>query len=61
MAQKHFVQLKLGSKSFEPTQISTEGCSYVDDFKESIMINSIYQNTILKRCVFRRDGKIERE
>jgi len=36
MAQKHFVQLKLGSKSFEPTQISTEGCSYVDDFKEFI-------------------------
>jgi hypothetical protein len=38
MAQKHFVQLKLGSKSFEPTKISTEGCSDMDDFKESIKV-----------------------
>ena len=36
MAQKHFVQLQLGSKRLEPTKISTEGCSDMDDFKESI-------------------------
>ena len=36
MTQRHFVQLKLGSESFEPSKISTEGCSDVDDFKESI-------------------------
>jgi hypothetical protein len=28
--------LKLGSKRFEPTKITTEGCSDMDDFKESI-------------------------
>ena len=38
MAQMHFVELKLGSKSFEPTKISTEGCSDIDDLKESIKV-----------------------
>lgn len=36
MSKKHFVQLKLGIKTYQPTQVSAEGCSYVDDFKDSI-------------------------
>lgn len=36
MAQKHFVQLKLGSKISHPAKVSTEGCSYVDDFLSAI-------------------------
>jgi hypothetical protein len=35
MAQKHFIQLKLGNKSYK-AQVSTDGCSYVDDFKGAI-------------------------
>jgi hypothetical protein len=35
MAQKHFIQLKLGIKSYK-AQVSTEGCSYVDEFKGAI-------------------------
>ena len=36
---KAFRSTKPGQhKLFEPTKISTEGCSYVDDFKESIKV-----------------------
>ena len=35
-AQKLFVQLKLGSQSFEPTKISTEGCEYILEFRTAI-------------------------
>jgi hypothetical protein len=36
MSHKHFVQLLLGSKTFGPSKVSTEGCSDVDDFTEEI-------------------------
>ena len=36
MSHKHFIQLLLGSKTFGPSKVSTEGCSDVDDFKEEI-------------------------
>jgi len=37
MAQKYFVQLKLGRKTYLD-RVSTEGCSYVDDFKGAIKV-----------------------
>ena len=35
MAQKHFVQLKLGSKTYLE-RVSTEGCEYVLEFRTAI-------------------------
>lgn len=32
----HFVKLVLGNQPFSPTQVSTEGCANVDDFKGAI-------------------------
>ncbi len=36
MAQSHFIQLKLGGKTSQPTKISLEGCTHVDDFLGAI-------------------------
>ena len=35
MAQKHFIQLKLGDRIYKD-QVSTTGCSYVADFRAAI-------------------------
>ena len=36
MVQKHFVQLKLGSKTYQPAQVSSESCETVYDFLGAI-------------------------
>jgi hypothetical protein len=32
----HFVKLALGNTSYTATKVSTDGCSYVDDFRDAI-------------------------
>jgi hypothetical protein len=60
----HFIQLKLGSRTFSPTQVSTEGCTYVDDFRTAIK-NKL--SPLLDSCatiqltLFQPDGTTEIE
>ncbi len=59
---RHFVRLTIANKTFQPTQVSTDGCSNVADFRHAIKnkcpnLLAAYDAAQLK--LFQPDGKTE--
>ncbi|KAJ1339360.1 hypothetical protein BSLG_006014 [Batrachochytrium salamandrivorans] len=60
MTQKHFVQLKLGSKIYQPARVSAESCESVYDFLSAIKTTTfsrvLKQYDVAELVLFEADG-----
>ncbi|KAK5666833.1 hypothetical protein QVD99_006472 [Batrachochytrium dendrobatidis] len=60
MTQKHFVQLKLGSKTYQPARVSAESCKSVYDFLSAIKTTTfprvLKQYDVAELVLFEADG-----
>ncbi|KAK6092411.1 hypothetical protein MT418_007353 [Batrachochytrium dendrobatidis] len=60
MTQKHFVQLKLGSKTYQPARVSAESCESVYDFLSAIKTTTfprvLKQYDVAELVLFEADG-----
>jgi hypothetical protein len=54
----HFVRLTLGNKIYK-TKVSTDGCSYIDDFKGAIKNRLPHLLAAAQLTVFQPDGVTE--